>query len=160
MGKRKGMGRRRAGHHTTLVIPNETDQNRSSLMVGKRRDLWTKEVGAKTKPPMVWATSYDSYLILRCVVSEGGVASDESGDQPRPSDASVMEQQMTYGGPEYAIDWEEVKRGQAAGMPGRWVGLGTRGTHRWVSTGGSAKVWVLGDPIDGSVLEGVLRSGY
>ena len=56
MGKRKVMGRRRAGHHTTLVIPNETDQNRSSLMVGKRRDLWTKEVGAKTKPPMkeVW----------------------------------------------------------------------------------------------------------
>ena len=58
-----------------------------------------------------------------CVPSEGGVALDESGDQPRPSDAAVMEQQMTYGGPEYSIDWEEVKRGKAAGMPGKWVSV-------------------------------------
>ncbi len=26
-----------------------------------------------------------------------------------------------YGGPEYSIDWEEVKEGQAAGMPGKWL---------------------------------------
>lgn len=33
----------------------------------------------------------------------------------------VAEQQREYGGPEYDIDWEEVKRGEASGMPGKWV---------------------------------------
>lgn len=33
----------------------------------------------------------------------------------------VAEQQQEYGGPEYDIDWEEVKRGEASGMPGKWV---------------------------------------
>lgn len=35
----------------------------------------------------------------------------------------LEEQQQAYGGSEYGIDWEEVKGGTSAGMPGRWVSL-------------------------------------
>ena len=32
-----------------------------------------------------------------------------------------QEQEATYGGSEYDINWKEVKAGRSAGMPGKWV---------------------------------------
>ena len=32
-----------------------------------------------------------------------------------------QEQEATYGGSEYDINWEEVKAGRSSGMPGKWV---------------------------------------
>lgn len=34
----------------------------------------------------------------------------------------LEEQQDLYGGSEYNIDWGEVRTGESAGMPGKWVG--------------------------------------
>ena len=32
----------------------------------------------------------------------------------------IAEQESTYEGPDYDINWEEVRQGKAAGMPGSW----------------------------------------
>lgn len=48
---------------------------------------------------------------------DGGVNVDEDSHLQQ-----VAKQQLEYEGPEYDIDWEEVKRGEASGMPGKWVG--------------------------------------
>ena len=57
-----------------------------------------------------------------CVNLEEGVACGESSCDQSP-DVAVMEQQMAYREPKYSIDWEEVKKGKAAGMPGKWVSV-------------------------------------
>lgn len=49
--------------------------------------------------------------------ADGGVNVDEDSHLQH-----VAKQQLEYEGPEYDIDWEEVKRGEASGMPGKWVG--------------------------------------
>ena len=38
-----------------------------------------------------------------------------------PTEAYLEEQQQDYGASEYNINWEEVKMGKSAGMPGKWV---------------------------------------
>lgn len=50
--------------------------------------------------------------------ADGGVNVDEDSHLQH-----VAKQQLEYEGPEYDIDWEEVKRGEASGMPGKWVGI-------------------------------------
>ena len=120
------MGRRGEGHPTTLVpaILSEASLSLHSPMSGSRRDLLkhvpTKEIGAK----VMVLIFIMCHLYNNCVPIDVGVACGESScDLPYPSEAAVMEQQMTYTDPEYSIDWEEVKKGKAAGMPGKWVSM-------------------------------------
>lgn len=62
----------------------------------------------------------------------GSVSEDQLSDFPMLHDAStyssesplqehIADQQQMYAGPDYNINWEEVKEGKAAGMPGAWV---------------------------------------
>lgn len=51
-------------------------------------------------------------------------ANHPPGNEAEPSRREFLEeQQEQYGGSEYGIDWEEVKEGKSAGMPGKWVSL-------------------------------------
>ena len=46
---------------------------------------------------------------------------DEGEGEGEAVEAYWEEQQRQYAGSEYNINWEEVKEGKSAGMPGRWV---------------------------------------
>ena len=69
---------------------------------------------------------------------DGGVKVDEDSHLQH-----VARQQLEYEGPEYDIDWEEVRRGEASGMPGKWVGTGAHITEPHIQN----SILLLQDPM-------------
>lgn len=71
----------------------------------------------------------DDEVLEELILSTIEATASQKDPKPAPADpwaehrsrTHLLAQQQCYGGPEYGIDWEEVKSGRAAGMPGIWT---------------------------------------